>query len=100
MIGSHGMTIVLEKAGYKHIKTIWKTEFGMTIEDIKTPSKGILSATKRSITKVAKILVVIAHHIITMGHGAKASYGVGEEEQTVDLVLNISLELLAAQRRG
>lgn len=46
MIGSHGMTSVLKKEGYEHIKTIGKSDFGMTIEYIKVPSKDVLNASK------------------------------------------------------
>jgi hypothetical protein len=35
-----------------------------------------------------------------MGHGVKTSYGVDDEAQPVELVLNVSLELLVARRGG
>lgn len=47
MIGSRGMASVLEKAGCSHVKDIGQAGFGMTVEDIKGPSKSVVSATKR-----------------------------------------------------
>lgn len=33
MIGSHGMALVLEKAGCEHVKTIGETSFDKAVED-------------------------------------------------------------------
>jgi hypothetical protein len=46
MIGSRGMASMLEKAGYEHVETIGKNDFG-AVEDIKALSKSVLDATKR-----------------------------------------------------
>jgi hypothetical protein len=45
---------------------------------------------------VADVLAVVAHHIIMEGIGAKASYGVSDEAQHVEIVLNAPLGLLIA----
>lgn len=47
MIGSSGMASVLEKAGCDHVKVIREDGVGMDVEDIKVPSKSIISATKK-----------------------------------------------------
>jgi hypothetical protein len=47
MIGSCGMASVLEKVICNHIKSIGEASFGMAVEDIKTPSNGVLNTTKR-----------------------------------------------------
>jgi hypothetical protein len=47
MIGSRGVASVLEKADCNHAKDIGETSFDMTIEDIKSPLKSVLDATKR-----------------------------------------------------
>jgi hypothetical protein len=49
---------------------------------------------------ITDVLVVAAHYILSKGHGAKASCGVSEEAWSIELVLNLPLELLIAQRRG
>jgi hypothetical protein len=47
MIGSRGMTSVLEKTGCDHIKAVGKPDFSPSIEDIKMPSKNIHNEAKR-----------------------------------------------------
>jgi hypothetical protein len=47
MIGSRGMTSVLEKAGCDHAKIVGEAGFGISVDDIKNPSKNVLKATKR-----------------------------------------------------
>lgn len=47
MIGSRGMTSVLEKAGCEHIKTIVKTDSDMAVEEIKTLLEDVLNVVKR-----------------------------------------------------
>lgn len=47
MIGSHGMTLVLEKAAYEHIKVVGSPNFGLLVEHINTPSKNIQNVTRR-----------------------------------------------------
>ena len=47
MIGSHGMTLVLEKATYEHIKVVGSPNFGLLVEHINTPSKNIQNVTRR-----------------------------------------------------
>lgn len=46
MIGSRGIASVLEKAGCEHVKAIRETDFDMTVEDIKGPSKSMIGTTK------------------------------------------------------
>jgi hypothetical protein len=57
---------------------------------------GIWHLTRRAI---ADVLVVAAHCIITKGYGAKATYGVHEEAEFVQLVLNSSVGLLVTRGR-
>lgn len=47
MIGSRGMASVLEKYGCDHVKAIGEAGFGIAVEDIKVPSKNVLSATNK-----------------------------------------------------
>jgi hypothetical protein len=47
MIGSHGMTLVLEKAAYEHIKVVGSPNFGLLVEHINTPAKKIQNLTRR-----------------------------------------------------
>lgn len=52
MIGSCGMTSVLEKTGCEHTKAIGKTDFDMFVANIKTSSKDVLNDAKRFFFKV------------------------------------------------
>lgn len=47
MIGSHGMTLVLEKAACEHIKVVGSPNFGLFVEDIKMPSKNVHNVARR-----------------------------------------------------
>jgi hypothetical protein len=47
MIGSRGMASILEKAGCDHAKVVGEASIGMTVDDIKAPSKNVLSIAKR-----------------------------------------------------
>jgi hypothetical protein len=47
MIGSRGIASILEKAGCEHVKAVGENDFGMAVEDIKTPSNSVLGAAKR-----------------------------------------------------
>jgi hypothetical protein len=52
MIGSRGVASVLEKADCNYAKDVGETSFGMTYEDIKSPLKSVLNATKRFFFKL------------------------------------------------
>jgi hypothetical protein len=39
MIGSRGMSSLLEKTGCDHVKAIREATFNMAVDDIKAPSK-------------------------------------------------------------
>jgi Rad3-related DNA helicase len=54
MIGSRGMTSVLEKAGCQRIKKIGKTNLNITMEDINMPSKDVPNDVKRFFFEVWK----------------------------------------------
>jgi hypothetical protein len=47
MIGSCGMTSILEKAYCDDVKAMGRNDFDLAIEDIKAPSKSVLGGAKR-----------------------------------------------------
>lgn len=47
MIGSRGMSSLLEKTGCDHVKAIREATFDMAVDDIKAPSKNVLNVAKR-----------------------------------------------------
>lgn len=52
MIGSQGINSVLEKAGCSHVKTVGRPNFGISIEDIKKPTRETVNIMKHFFTLI------------------------------------------------